>query len=244
MRLALLDTDIIIYRSSILNEDAPLDWAIDEYKRIRDSWLDASGCDAYVTCMSKGVSFRKNWWEGYKASRELKPRPKHLTDLRDHVRNNDNPIEMQGIEADDVIGMLAAELDDFVIVTVDKDLDQIEGLHCNPDKQTSYFVDDDRAFMTWMMQILAGDATDCYPGVPGIGERKAFQMLDAACLADMPSIVRRCYESRDLSLQYMTQMIVCATIVKDIKWTEFSSRGTTDPSTHATFELFGLPMTG
>ena len=244
MRLALLDTDIIIYRASVLNEESDLDSAVSQYKTIRDSWLDASKCDGYVNCMSKGVSFRKNHWPGYKENRASKPRPIHLQGLRDYVRANDNPLEAEAVEADDVIGMLSNELPDGVIVTVDKDMDQLTGLHCNPDKQIIYHVDDDRAMLTWMMQILAGDATDNYPGLPGIGERKAFQMLEEVSLSEMPGVVLNCYASRCCTADYLKRMIACATIIKDIKWTEFSSLDSIGRSTLDTYQLFGPQLTG
>lgn len=244
MRLALLDTDIIIYRASVLNEESDLDSAISQYKTIRDSWLDASGCDGYASCMTKGVSFRKTHWPAYKESRASKPRPRHLQDLREYVRSTDNPMESESVEADDVIGMMAADVSDYIIVTVDKDMDQITGLHCNPDKHLVYNVDDDRAAMTWMMQILAGDATDNYPGLPGIGERKAFQMLEEVSQREMPGVVLNCYASRDCTADYLKRMIVCATIIKDIKWTEFSSLDSIGRSIQDTYRLFGPQLTG
>lgn len=243
MITSLLDADIIIYRAATTCENADLDTAKDQYKRIRDSWVDASRADAYAITLSRGKSFRKDYFPQYKADRDLKPKPRHLVDLREYVMHTDQWIGHDGFEADDILGILGTTHTDVVITSVDKDLDQIPGLHCNPDKQAIYEIDDDSAHLAWALQVMTGDATDCYPGIPGIGEKKAHKILDDCAPGDRWPIIVKAYESKNLGSDYLSQMVVCATIMKDLPWSSWS-RDMIDQFTARTFQELQLPCPG
>ena len=102
------------------------------------------------------------------------------------------PVAMSvGCEADDAIS-IAAEQNrtqhiDSIIVSIDKDLDQIEGLHYNPDKRVFYSQDRDSAKLYFFQQCLSGDSTDNIPGCPGIGKEKAAKLI-AGWTADREGI--------------------------------------------------------
>ena len=82
---------------------------------------------------------------------------------------------IKGLEADDILGILATDeflvADDFVMISVDKDLDTIPGKHYNPNKPDAgiYYIDEVRADQFHLIQTLVGDAADGYSGCPGIG---------------------------------------------------------------------------
>jgi len=95
-----------------------------------------------------------------------------------------------GLEADDVIAGVAAiylkEGTPFVICSIDKDLQQCEGLHYNyKAKQGEDLnpgilqVDQLQAFWTFWTQMLTGDGGDNVAGVPGLGPVKAGKIIDA-----------------------------------------------------------------
>lgn len=243
MITSLLDADIIIYRAATTCEDADLDIAKDQYKRIRDSWVDASRADAYAITLSRGKSFRKNFYPQYKSDRDNKPRPRHLSDLREYVMATDHWIGVDGFEADDILGILGTSHTDVIITSVDKDLDQIPGLHCNPDRQEIYDIDEDSAHLSWALQLLTGDATDCYAGIPGIGEKKAHKILDDCAPGDRWPVIVKAYESKNLDAGYLSQMVVCATIMKDLTWSSWS-QDMIDQFIARTFQELGLPSPG
>jgi DNA polymerase-1 len=141
----------------------------------------------------KGPTFRHALYEGYKATRP--PTPEDLTVQIPYIRSivkglNLVMIEKEGFEADDVIGTLArvaeANRFDVVVVTGDKDFRQIVSPHTSlwdpmKDKFTDY-----AAFLGEYgmppdkivdMMGLSGDVSDSIPGVPGIGEKTAAELI-------------------------------------------------------------------
>jgi len=88
---------------------------------------------------------------------------------------------IEGIEAEDAVGMMAKYLgyDKVIIGHIDKDLDQIPGIHYNYSKQRKYFVHEFAAIRNLHYLMLVGDTVDNLPGCPGIGPVKAEKLLAA-----------------------------------------------------------------
>jgi len=147
-----------------------------------------------------GDSFRDQLYPAYKATREKMP-----DDLRDGVERirtiiaafRDPVVELQGYEADDVIGTLAIKARDAgleaVIVSGDKDFYQLvgPGIHLlNPGRGGAAGVEAE-----WVTEesapakfglpprqvadylALVGDSSDNVPGAKGIGPKTAVQLL-------------------------------------------------------------------
>ena len=142
-------------------------------------------------------TFRDELYDAYKANRSPMPEDliANLPYIKQIVKALDIPvIEIPGVEADDVIGTLARRAADegahVVIVSPDKDFQQLldpcisicrpshRGEEFDPITMDSFrekygleplqFID---------MLALMGDTTDNVPGVPGIGEKTAMQLL-------------------------------------------------------------------
>jgi DNA polymerase-1 len=143
---------------------------------------------------AKGKTFRHEWYAQYKATRP--PMPDELRaqigPLHDLVRALGLPLlEVEGVEADDVIGTLAvqAEKSDIrtIISTGDKDMAQLVNDHIelvNTMSNTSMDADGVKAkFGVSPKQIidylaLIGDTSDNVPGVPKVGPKTAVKWLD------------------------------------------------------------------
>ena len=81
-----------------------------------------------------------------------------------------------------------------VIVSTDKDLDMIPGLHYDWVKEQGYIVSQEDAMRWFFTQMLTGDAVDNIPGVPGIGPKKAARALEGATTQEqMLEVVRTLY---------------------------------------------------
>ncbi|MCX6793565.1 MAG: DNA polymerase I, partial [Candidatus Gottesmanbacteria bacterium] len=144
-------------------------------------------------------TFRKKMFEGYQAKR-----PKMDEELADQipkvhalVSGFGIPIfEQDGFEADDVIGTIAKHakkdgIDQVIIVTGDRDILQLvedeKILVWMPTKGLSQAkLYDEKAVQERMgvapdkipdFKALAGDSSDNYPGVPGIGPKTAVKLL-------------------------------------------------------------------
>jgi DNA polymerase-1 len=147
--------------------------------------------------MGEGGTFRDEMYEEYKAHRD--PPPEELIANIPHIKRvveaMDVPVvEVEGVEADDVIGTLARQAADegvdTVIVSPDKDFMQLIEPHItqfrpayrgeafDPITEETFrekyglepiqFID---------MLALMGDAADNVPGVSGIGEKTAMKLL-------------------------------------------------------------------
>ncbi|GMQ80855.1 MAG: DNA polymerase I [Rhodothermia bacterium] len=145
----------------------------------------------------EGGTFRDDLYPEYKAHRDPPPEDllSNLPRIKEVVQALDIPVsEVEGVEADDVIGTLArqAEADgsNVVIVSPDKDFFQLlsdrirqfrpayRGESFDPITESSFeekyglkpiqFID---------VLALMGDAADNVPGVPGVGEKTAIKLL-------------------------------------------------------------------
>lgn len=117
----------------------------------------------------------------YKGNREANAKPTYYTQIGDYIEQQWGAIVTKGIEADDALGIAAMEAKQlghgYVIVSNDKDLDQIPGDHYNWTTKEFYNVSPREAKTRFFIQVLAGDATDNIPGLPGVGEITATKIL-------------------------------------------------------------------
>ena len=145
-----------------------------------------------VTFDSKAPTFRSDVYKEYKANRpampeNLIPQIPYIKKIVEGYRIA--VLEMDGYEADDLIGTVAKGLEpeaDVVIITGDKDLLQLVSDHIevyDTMKEVRYKVEDVvQRFGVKPGQVvevmgLSGDAIDNIPGVPGIGEKTAIQLI-------------------------------------------------------------------
>ena len=147
--------------------------------------------------VGEGGTFREDIYEDYKAHRD--PPPEELVEnlpyIKEIVRAMDIPVvEMEGVEADDVIGTLArsAEEDgaEVYIVSPDKDFKQLLSENVSiykparGDQDFEIITADDFREEYGLdpvqfidMLALWGDSSDNVPGVPNIGEKTSMKYL-------------------------------------------------------------------
>jgi len=142
---------------------------------------------------AKGPTFRHKIYKDYKANRP--PMPEDLSVQIPHIKKITQGfkipvIEMQGFEADDLIGTfrLKAEEAGFsvVMVTGDKDFVQLvtdKAIIWDPMKEKTIDMKTVRESFgvepTQMIDVmgLSGDTSDNIPGVPGIGPKTALALI-------------------------------------------------------------------
>ncbi|MBI4209000.1 MAG: DNA polymerase I [Deltaproteobacteria bacterium] len=141
---------------------------------------------------SPGKTFRDELFKEYKAQRPPMPDamgaqiPK-IFEVIDAYRIP--VLKKEGFEADDIIGTLVSQMpNDFeaIIITSDKDmmqlvsdrvtlLDTMKNKRCGiPEVQERFGVEPERVIE---VLGLSGDATDNVPGIPGVGEKTAVQLI-------------------------------------------------------------------
>ena len=158
-------------------------------KLLRDEQPDLIGVALDVSRQT----VRTEKFEDYKANRA--PMPEELRgqipQIRKAIGAHRIPIlEMENYEADDVLGSLArkgaAEGYDVILVSADKDLmqlveDHVFLMHTGRDKlyDPKGVEEDFGVPPSQVVEVLAlkGDSVDNVPGVPGIGEKGAIQLV-------------------------------------------------------------------
>jgi len=114
----------------------------------------------------------------YKGNRDRTHRPTYEADLRNYIIENWASTVAVHEEADDLLGIAQTKIGvDSVVVSLDKDLDQIPGLKYNFVQQRSYDITPKQGMHNFHIQLLMGDTSDNIPGLPGIGIGKARKIL-------------------------------------------------------------------
>lgn len=194
-RLALIDGELIAYSmvtsGNFLKEQHNSD---DEY------WhsLDMKGCkeefdvaideltglaraQSHIIFFGAKGNFRKRIEPNYKAGRANK-KPLGYWAFVDWIKENYVCVGIDELEADDAMGIYhtSPELTshETVLVSIDKDMRTLPGLLFAQGKSDKPELITEAAALTfWMAQTLIGDTVDGYKGCPGIGEKKAAELL-------------------------------------------------------------------
>lgn len=115
----------------------------------------------------------------YKGNRKKEHRPTYEAEIKKYLRENYDCIEAEYEEADDLLGIWQTKEgpENSIIISLDKDLDQIPGLKFNWVNNVHYNITPDEAMYNFHLQLMTGDTTDNIPGLPGIGPGKAAKAL-------------------------------------------------------------------
>ena len=193
MTTLLIDGDVFVFRCAYVAQEQ-VDWGnglisswVDTFKAQRmlkhalNTLKEKLNADDMIIALSSPISFRKTLAPSYKENRLFREPLLAYKTLREFVKKSYASQELSGLEGDDVLGILATspEQKDTIIISLDKDLQQIPGKHYNIDKpdQGITEVTSRQATLFFYTQILTGDTTDGYSGCPGIGPKSAAKIL-------------------------------------------------------------------
>lgn len=182
--IALVDGDMMCYRIAFACKDETQEVAIKTMATFLEdvlmSQLDLNNWEVFLT--GKG-NFRNEIAVTipYKGNRKDVEKPGHLDILRNYLVTAWSATTSEGEEADDLIAIRATELgDESIIVSLDKDFDQVQGWHYNFVKQKKYYVSAEEGQRFFYKQMLMGDKADNIVGIRGVGPVKAEKMLAKA----------------------------------------------------------------
>lgn len=190
--------------------------AIENLEEFIEGLLRVTKTQEALFCFSSSPNFRHEVLPTYKHNRKGE-KPQLFFDLLTYLEETypDQVKRKPNLEADDVIGILATmKPKQYVIATLDKDLDQIPGLHYNWRKEVMYSVTRKEADRQFYLQVLTGDPTDGYKGCPGIGIVKAERILDEVEGGDPWPAIVEAYESKGLTEDDALQQARVARILR------------------------------
>jgi DNA polymerase-1 len=156
---------------------------------------DYANANIVVVFDAKGPTFRNEMYAQYKAHRP--PMPDDMRPQIEPIHQIINAMGLPlliipGVEADDVIGTLAAQATaqgiDTLISTGDKDMAQLVSPHVGlVNTMTNTYLDEEGVFTKFGVRpdqiidylAIVGDTADNIPGVPGAGPKTAVKWLAA-----------------------------------------------------------------
>lgn len=178
---ALVDADILIYRIGFATNDENESTAIRTMAGFLEDllMLDLPEVQSWELFLTGTGNFRNEIavTAPYKGTRKSE-KPVHYKLLREYLELSWAAQVVEGMEADDMLAIRATELGtESIIVTLDKDLDQVNGWHYNFVKKIKYHIDDEQGLLNFYTQFLVGDKVDNIIGARGIGPKKATGLL-------------------------------------------------------------------
>ena len=183
----LIDADYIVYKCCASCE-TEVDWGDDvilvtskfseaynavkrEIDKIASNFFDP---EIYLF-FSDSINFRKKILPEYKGHRNRK-KPCGYKRVINKLKTEFEVIKLPELEADDAMGIYATMWEDTTICSPDKDMRQIPGNLFDMDSFT--FINKNDGLRWHLIQTLAGDQTDGYSGVPGIGVKRAAGLFE------------------------------------------------------------------
>ena len=189
-RTLLIDGDIVVYQYSSTVEHE-VDWGNDVWSLWADAkeaqqlilqyidiLVDETAADDFIFCFSDKDNFRKDIDSNYKSNRKGKRKPVCYKALKQWITDKYQTETWDRLEADDVMGIMATSTmleGEKVIVSEDKDLKTIPGLLWRSGEMLN--ISQEEADYNHLYQTLVGDATDGYPGLRGVGDKRATELL-------------------------------------------------------------------
>lgn len=247
-KLFLLDAYALIYRSY---------YAFIKNPRINSKGLNTSAIMGFLNTLQEvltkeqpthigvafdphGPTFRSEAYPAYKAQREATPEDikQSVPIIKDLLRAWNIPIlQVDGYEADDVIGTLATKAGqqgiDTYMLTPDKDYGQLVGDHVYifrprhgggyetmgpKEVKGKYAIPSTQAVIDLL--ALMGDSADNFPGCPGVGEKTAVKLINE--FGSIDEMLRRVNEIKG-ALKTKVE-----THIEDIKMSQFLATIKTD----------------
>ena len=179
----LCDADFIVYKACAaaeteidFNDDVILvtsnfSDAYGDTKRELTKLKDQFGSLATIKLFfSDSVNFRKKILPEYKGHRNRK-KPCGYKRVINALKKEYDVIIKHTLEADDTMGIYATKNPGNIIASPDKDMRQIPGQLYNFDE--TFTITPEEGAKWHLIQTCAGDSTDGYSGIPGIGVKRA-----------------------------------------------------------------------
>lgn len=167
-------------------ETEPLAHALRLVSNLVDKIQRATSADEIKIFFSDSYNYRDKiaTIKPYKGNR-TRNKPLHFDKIVKYIHDKYDThfdyLYAGGIEADDKLGIYQSLLSpiegESVICTIDKDLDMIPGWHYNWRKDKLYETTPEESLKLFYLQLLTGDPVDNIQGIPGVGKKKAEDLL-------------------------------------------------------------------
>lgn len=212
----LVDADVLCHKIAYActkvhrfdDEDPAVVTHPEEARERLDNELEAlvnqfSASELIVCLSSREGNFRKDLAEYYKATRRPKPELWEVTrSYLELEQINHRVVQFNRLEGDDALGILhtGMYLGKSIMVTIDKDMRTIPGrVHFTNKQRGVEEITPRAAAMFHLSQVITGDSTDEYPGLPGAGPARWTKIAaewDGRKMLGLWDLVVKAYKSK------------------------------------------------
>nr|WP_283842051.1 hypothetical protein [Bradyrhizobium sp. KB893862 SZCCT0404] len=173
-----------------------------------------------LLCISAGRNFRYDVDGSYKANRKGTRKPLAYAEVLKRAKETWPYFEQDGLEADDVLGIFGSRLKNSIICSADKDMKTIP---CTLyDGKSVQKIEPHEADWWFFYQVLIGDTADGYPGLTGVGPKKAQAILSTihqrSSAAELWKSVKAAYEAHGHTEADAIKQARLARILRDGEW--------------------------
>lgn len=220
--IALIDGDILVYECGFASDAAakrdgrfeghePLEYALQNVKQKIADIMEITNATEREIYITGEDNYREALYPAYKQNRDPNHKPHWYHEIKEYLEEVQGSITVNGMEADDILGIRqCTEQDDHTIIcSKDKDLDCIPGFHYNwsPTRWANgvYTVSETEANQFFYTQCLTGDTTDNIPGLKKLTgqvatKKKKEPLLTMTDPLEMYEHVKKCYGGVDFHL--------------------------------------------
>ena len=199
---ALIDGDLVCYRSAASANNDPLDVAIHRTDNLMRELLTQVNADTYIAYLTGKSNFRKEINPEYKANRKDQEPPRWLEECKEFLVIEWKAKMSEYYEADDLLGIEQCRVSNIndgcafalynetptIIISLDKDLKMIPGGHYSWEIGTATWTKaaefttttKESGIRRFYEQMLVGDVTDNIIGIAGLGPVKSKKYLSSA----------------------------------------------------------------
>ena len=223
MSKAIIDADSYLYKAALTckelveiqpgvfyeayNLNTAQKYLKDEFARL----TIRCGCDEYMLVVGGiGKNFRLALNPNYKANRKKQAKPLMLDKVREMVFKEFPVCYFPSLEADDTCRILMEEDKDNVVVSVDKDLRTFPGKVYDSYHDEVKYITPLQAEANFKRQLLIGDKTDGYAGLPKVGPATANKLLLKGITEDD---IAQMYIDAGLGIEAFESVYNCAKIL-------------------------------
>ncbi len=210
----LIDADVLAFEAAVVAEES-IEWKDEMWTVHADMALakarvvnrveefkDLMKTNKVIMCLTDRANFRRVLNPYYKANRSKSRLPIILRQVKQWIIDELHGEMWPNLEADDVISILATdkEMDEeTIIISIDKDFKTVPGIFYDYNRGEYHQPSEEEADNYHLVQAIAGDHTDGYSGVPGIGVTRAQRLLEKDGYTW--ETVAKCYEKAGLTEQ-------------------------------------------
>jgi DNA polymerase-1 len=210
----LIDADVLAFEAAVVAEES-IEWKDEMWTVHADMALakarvvnrveefkDMMKTNSVTMCLTDRANFRRVLNPDYKANRSKSRLPIILRQVKQWIIEELDGQMWANLEADDIISILATdkEMDEeTIIISIDKDFKSVPGIFYDYNKGEYHHPTEEEADNYHLVQTIAGDHTDGYSGVPGIGVTRAQRLLEKDGYTW--ETVVKCYEKAGLTEQ-------------------------------------------